>query len=186
MKGIKTSMKDHQIIEVLQSGRPSKGLQRLYKYYPKVKGMICGKGGQPVDADDIFQDALVVLCKKVQDPTFSLTSSLDTYLFGICKFLWNNEGRKRQNQNHTSFEGDWEDQHWKDIEAIAEKERRFKKAEQIIADLSERCKELLMYFYHQAMSMKEIAEKMRFSSEKVAKNQKYKCLERAKDMLREA
>ncbi|MFT4682549.1 MAG: RNA polymerase sigma factor (sigma-70 family) [Flavobacteriales bacterium] len=179
-------MKDQQIIDVLRSESPAKGLQRLYRYYPKVKGLICGKGGQPEDADDIFQDALMILCKKAQEPSFQLTSSLDTFLFSVCKFLWNNEGRKRQKNSHTSFEGDWEDEQWKEMEAVAEKERKFKKAEKIIAELGERCKELLLCFYHQAMSMKEIAVKMRFSSEKVAKNQKYKCLERAKNMLREA
>lgn len=179
-------MKDEQIIELLRSGEQRKGFQKLYKYYPKVKGMICSKGGQPADADDVFQDALVVLCKKVQQPDFKLTSALNTYIFGICKFIWNNEGRRRKKQSHVSFEGDWADEGWKDVETIVEKERMFKKAEQIVASLGERCQELLMYFYHQAMSMKEIAAKMKFSSEKVAKNQKYKCLERAKNTLRQA
>jgi len=34
------------------------------------------------------------------------------------------------------------------------------------------------------MTFKVIAEQMRFKSEKVAKNQKYKCLQKAKDIYR--
>lgn len=61
-------------------------------------------------------------------------------------------------------------------------EKKYQLAEHAFSELGKRCQQLLHLFYHKAMSFKTIAEVMQFSSDKVAKNQKYKCLVKAKDI----
>jgi DNA-directed RNA polymerase specialized sigma24 family protein len=70
------------------------------------------------------------------------------------------------------------------LNEVLEKEGRAKLAEQIILDLGERCRELLLLFYSGSLKLKEIAVKMGYNSENTAKNQKYKCLEQAKEKLK--
>ena len=61
-------------------------------------------------------------------------------------------------------------------------EKQFQLAERAFSELGERCKKLLLLFYHKSMSFKDIAKTMQFSSDKIAKNQKYKCLSKARDI----
>ena len=71
-----------------------------------------------------------------------------------------------------------------ELQKAIEKEEKMKVTENILARLGDRCFELLKLFYHDSLSMKEIAIKMDFKSEKIAKNQKYKCIQRAKLKLK--
>lgn len=64
-------------------------------------------------------------------------------------------------------------------------EERAKLAEKVVAELKDRCRELLLLFYEGGLKLKDIATRMGYSSENVAKNQKYKCLEAARNRLKE-
>lgn len=83
-------MNDQKLIELLQSNKTDKAFANLYKGYPKVEKLILSKGGTKADAQDVFQEALIVLYRKVTSTKFELTSQLSTYLiicsrdFGIC------------------------------------------------------------------------------------------------------
>ena len=65
-----------------------------------------------------------------------------------------------------------------------ETDNKDKRAQEAILSIGKKCQELLQFFYFNNLSMKEIAIKLGFSSEKVAKNQKYRCIEKAKDYLK--
>jgi DNA-directed RNA polymerase specialized sigma subunit len=43
--------------------------------------------------------------------------------------------------------------------------------------LGEKCKQVLTLFYFEELSMRDICEKLAFSSEQVLRNKKYKCLQ---------
>lgn len=178
-------MNDQKILAILQSGKQDRALVRLYRYWPKVETLILSKGGSKEEAQDIFQEALIVFCKKVKQTDFKLTASIDTYLYSVSRLLWKNESRKKGRQVTEGLEGQLPAGEEEDLSNFLEQEERIKKAESVIAGLSERCQEILVLFYHKAMRMAAIAQKMGFSSEKVAKNQKYKCLEHAKHKYRE-
>ncbi len=178
-------MNDQSIIEALRSSKRDKALIKLYRYYPKVEKLILSKGGNKQDAQDIFQEGLLVLCKRVKEQDFKLTSKAQTYLYSICRFLWKNELKKLNRKPKTEMVLELSSDEEESLEAILQKEEKIKIATQILSELGERCWRLLKLFYYQSLRMKEIAQKMGFSSEKIARNQKYKCLERAKRKLKE-
>jgi DNA-directed RNA polymerase specialized sigma24 family protein len=68
---------------------------------------------------------------------------------------------------------------------MSDAEARIRLAEKVLNELGERCRELLLFFYTGGMKLKDIAVKMGYNSENTAKNQKYKCLEAAKNRLKE-
>lgn len=176
-------MKDARIIELIRSGRPEKGLSRLYRSLPKIERLIASKGGSKQDAQDVFQEALIVLCRKVRNEEFELSASLDTYLYSVCRFLWKNQTKKRGIQTVDGGESAFDAEHESSLEEALKKESKFQVLEQVLSDLGERCLQLLQLFYFRGLSMKGIASKMQFSSENAAKTQKYKCIERAKRMV---
>lgn len=198
-------MKDTQIIELLKSSNYTKAGEKLYGYFPVVQKLVLKNSGSKQDAEDIYQEALIILVRKVQTPGFVLTSSLNTYVYGICRFLW----KDRLKQRNRTFTADTQ----QNIENIPEneftewqeEESEIQLAEQAVRLLGEKCRQLLQLFYFKKMSLKEIARKMKFS-DKVAstgsatgastlrqaqgsatyatiKNQKYRCLEKAKQNL---
>jgi RNA polymerase sigma factor (sigma-70 family) len=178
-------MTDHDIIQLIQQQKHSKAFSRLYRYFNPVQKLILARGGSKDDALDVYQDALVILCKRVCEPGFKLTASLDTYLYSVSRFLWNDE-LKRRGKMHEQEITERTDLPEEEIQEWTKDEEKIGMAQSILEKLGKRCLQLLQLFYTEDKSMKEIARKMEFTSENVAKNQKYKCLERAKNMLRES
>lgn len=177
-------MNDDQIIELIKDNNSQKAFIVLYKHFPMIRKMIMTKGGSKDDAQDIFQEALIVFYNKAKDENFKLTSQLSTYLYSVSNYLWKDELRKREKAMTYKVEqqmGDKED----DLFIELEKEEEIKLAERIINELGDRCRELLILFYSGTMKLKEIGVKMGYNSENTVKTQKYKCLEMAKSKLRE-
>ncbi len=175
-------MTDQEIILKIREGKEHRALVKLYNYQSRVITLVLKFGGTKDDAKDVFQEALLILCKKVKDTSFQLTAKLDTFLYGICLNVWREELKQKGKSNFeipTEYliadETDWE--------ALFEKESKLKKVEEMLYQLGNPCLELLKLFYYQSMRVKEIAKKMGYKSENSVKVQKYKCIERAKKMM---
>ena len=64
-------------------------VERLYdQCLPGIIRYIKMNKGSEEDAKDIFQDAVVVLYKKLKDMDIILTTSLQSYLLAISRNLW--------------------------------------------------------------------------------------------------
>ena len=70
----------------------------IYKtYFPQVRHYILANTGNKFDAEDVFQDALVLIYLKIKRDSFILNSSFGTYLNGVVRFIWIKElERKRR------------------------------------------------------------------------------------------
>jgi len=176
-------MPDQQLIDLIRTGHSNKALNTLYRNFPMIRKMIRSNGGNAADAEDIFQEALIILVRNIQQPDFTLTSKLSTYLYGICRLLWKDELRRRDRPiPQALIRGAEEEQ---TIMIDEEKEQQARLAEKALNELGERCRELLLLFYHGGLKLKDIAARMGYSAENTAKNQKYKCLEAAKVKLKQ-
>ncbi|WP_066221913.1 RNA polymerase sigma factor [Formosa haliotis] len=172
-------MNDKHILELFKTGQREKAFSKLYGLYPKIEALILSKGGQKQDASDVFQEALIILNRNLEKSDFKLTSSFYTYLYSVSRFIWKDTQKKLtkntlQNFNTAELE----------LAHSVLEEQKYQCAERAFLELGERCQQLLQLFYNKAMSFKEIAHVMQFKSEKIAKNQKYKCLTKAKDIYR--
>ena len=177
-------MSDEEVIGLLKNAKQEKGFTVLYGNLSAVKKLVLANSGKKEDAEDIFQESLIILFRKVTEPEFKLSSSLKTYHIGICKFLWKTELRKRKKLPKAELEtNDLISEN--EMEQVLEKEKQFKLAEDALALLGSKCIELLKKFYYELKDMKQIAKLLGFNSEKTAKQQKYKCMERARTRLEE-
>ena len=167
-------MTDKDIIEQLQLNKYTVALKGLYNVFPLVKKHIKANNGTAIDAEDIFQDALVILCKKVQAENFILTAPLKNYLFAIAKNCWLQELRLRKKLPAGEATAEI-------IQTETDEEPGFILAKAAFDLLGEKCRQLLILFYFKKESFKKIATQLSFSDEKTAKNQKYRCLQKAKE-----
>ena len=172
-------MSDQKILELFKNGQRSKAFKELYKLYPRIEKLILSKGGTKADASDVFQDALIILNRNLEKSNFIITSSFYTYLYSVSRFVWKDTQKQFSKQELHDLSID----EVSIFHSVLE-EQKYQFAESAFRELGVRCQQLLQRFYLKKMSFKDIAEVMQFKSEKIAKNQKYKCLQKAKDIFR--
>lgn len=171
-------MNDEALTELVNDHKYKLVAKNLYRYFPAVLKFVRGAGGSRQEAEDVFQDGLLIFFRKVEQGNFEGRSSAQTYLYGICKHLWLDELRRKKRAVNLQ-----------DLEVTdepvysAEEHQLLRRAEQAFQMLGQKCKDLLMLFYFKRESLVSIAKQLGFSSDKVAKNQKYRCLEKAKEHL---
>jgi len=185
-------MDDQSILQLIRTGKNDLALNALYRNYPTIRKMIRARGGTTKDAEDVFQETLIILLRKAADPQFRLTAQLTTYLYSVARFVWNDQLRNRRAPvsdnvsdlaDRPALTSDLAD--YPDLAGTLADECRIRLAEQALGDLKDRCRELLLLFYQAQLSLAAIAAKMGYSSENSAKNQKYKCLESARSRLKQ-
>lgn len=77
-----------EIIQGINEGR-SEVLQFLYgEYFQMIKAFIMNNNGTEVEAEDVFQDTVIIMFEKIKSGKLKLSSSFKTYFYGICKNLW--------------------------------------------------------------------------------------------------
>ena len=174
-------MNSSEILILLRSGQTTPALKELYKAYPAIRQFIKTHGGNEDDAKDCFQDALMILYRNALKPEFELTASVNTYLYSVCRFLWKDQLKKKNRESDTELK----DIPMEDISTALQQEEEAKFLQQVLSKLGQKCSEILQLFYYEKKNMEEIAQELGYTSVDSAKTQKYKCLERAKQMASE-
>lgn len=178
---------DTELLTGLAAG-DREAVAAIYKLYHSVlTKWILSRGGLGADAEDVFQEALVVLFEKAKSTEFCLTCKLSTYLFAVSKRLWFKK-TERENQHfslHTDGEEDTdiEAAYDDDLQLHLEKEEQFSRLGKALNQLGEPCSALLKAFYEEKRNMQEIAEAFHYTNAENAKTQKYKCLTRLRKIF---
>lgn len=159
-----------------------KEVNALYKHFREVKGLLRTLGCDSVTAEDIFQEALIIYLRRKEDPNFTFDLEPIHYIKTTCKFLWYGAARKEQKQATFSLESDVEEIH----DPWMEKELQYKQLESALERIGAQCKELLHLFYGLGWNMVDIAKKIGLRNDKVAKAQKYRCIQKAKELVQDA
>jgi RNA polymerase sigma factor (sigma-70 family) len=182
---IKLFLTDTELLEGLAQGK-REAVTAIYKQYQNVLvKWIVTRGGAEADAEDIFQEALVVVYEKAKQPEFCLTCKLGTYLFAISKKLWY---KKIESKNILSTLDDEDEErnastYDNDLHVFHEQEAKFTQLDKALQRLGEPCSSLLKAFYEEQKNMQEIAEAFKYTNAENAKTQKYKCLARLRKIF---
>jgi len=146
-----------------------------------VKAYICSHSGNEDDALDIFQDAMVALCKQIKTGKFDTRYEIAGFLFSVSRNLWINK-IKKNNRNVLMPEiiEKAEEYDYSDDIITVEKERVLK---ELISKLGEKCFQLLQFSIYKDYSGAEICDIMGFTSIDAVKTQKYKCKQKLLNLL---
>jgi RNA polymerase sigma factor (sigma-70 family) len=170
----------HEILAIPATEDREKLFTGLYKQvFPVVAKYICKRGGTFEDAKDIFQDAAVICYeKRMLDPD-GIKKDDKVYLMGVAKHLW---AKKIKEGTHLSL--DLSDAGLLLADAT-EQPASSAKILKFLEAAGKKCMELLHAFYYEKLPMKEVAEAFGFAGERSATVQKYKCLEKVRNTIRE-
>ena len=182
---------EQQLLAALAQGEREATEQIYRQNYRIINGWLLKNGGSATDADDLFQEAMVVLFSKSQSEEFRLTCSVGTYLFAISKHLWYKKLQRKSrdpialldNTGNDDEENDSGIAYEEDIDAHEEREAHYNQLDEALEQIGEPCRSILKAYYHQDKSMQEIAEDFGYTNTDNAKTQKYKCLTRLKKIF---
>lgn len=168
-------LKDQDYLKGLKQG-DSAVLRKLYdRFLPPVVRLVENNSGSRDDALDVFQEAVMVLYRKVRQDDFELTSALSTYIYAICRNHW----MKRLNKKSFSEVSIQDDGVYKSEENFVlemEAQEKYRLFKSKLAKLGEDCRNILELFF-KGTSMEKIALQMGLSSVGYAKKRKFQCKE---------
>ncbi|WP_244954715.1 RNA polymerase sigma factor [Winogradskyella helgolandensis] len=144
-------MSDEKIMLLFKNGQRDKAFKELYKLYPRIEKLILSKGGTKTDANDVFQEALIILNRNLEKLDFKLTSSFYTYLYSVSRFVWKDTQKQFSKQELHNLQGE----EVSILDAVLE-EQKYQSAERAFRELGERCQRLLQRFYLKKMSFKPL------------------------------
>ncbi|MEO0733374.1 MAG: sigma-70 family RNA polymerase sigma factor [Bacteroidota bacterium] len=170
---------DQETVAAIQAGGAAReeALRQVYLAHRSTIGrMVRRAGGTEADAADVMQEALLALLDNIRSGAFRGESKVGTYLYSIARFHWLNQRKKQQRRQQRETEN-----------APPEPPRQDHRAEmnQLFAHLGEDCRQVLLDSIYYGTKMRRIAEKMGYENEQVARNKKYSCLKKLKQMIRQ-
>lgn len=164
---------------------PQQRLISLYQdAFPLVARHISRMGGSFEEAKDLFQDALIIYYEKVERTEVVLKYSEKSYLFGIARHLWNKHYKESSYQVPLDQFGAGFDEGL-ELSDPGYEEISAPRLMRLLQTAGQKCMELLSAFYYERMDMKEIASRFGFSGSRSATVQKFKCLEKVKETVKE-
>lgn len=181
MASKRSGIHNPEYLEAIRNNDPHK-LDRLYgEFFPGIAGYVLRNSGSEPEAHDVFQEALIIIYRKSQDPEFGIHTSFKAYLFTVSKQLWMNELRKKGRQKVTLEDAPTLTDSEDITETLAdrEKDKLYRKK---FAELKEDCQKLLRLFFDRT-KMEEIARVMGYGSVSYAKKRKFQCKERLMGLI---
>jgi DNA-directed RNA polymerase specialized sigma24 family protein len=177
-----TFMVAEKIVDTRASLSREKLFEALYEQaFPPVARFVSKMGGTFQDAKDIFHDALVVYYEKTasnESPT--VTNSPQAYILGIAKHLWIR--KFKSDRGKVMLDGFAEAI---EIPADFYPTPDDNRLLNILERTGQRCLDMLRAFYYDKLPMQALAAKLGFSSVRSATVQKYKCLEKVRDTIKQ-
>ena len=176
---------DETLLAAVQGGGQEReaALRHLYLLpglREAVFRFVLENGGNRSDAQDVFQEALVLFDRNLREGRFEGKSTLKTYFVAIAKWHW--VGLRRQQGRYVEWEPTQYDGAAESPEAETLRAEHRELLAEAMGHIGERCRELLR-LYQLDYAMEEIARKMGYSGADSAKKEAYRCRTKLREHL---
>lgn len=139
--------------------------------------------GTEADAEEILQEAVVILWEKVRSGSFEARSKLSTFVMGVIKNLWSRRLARRRRESPMSEEIDPPSTEESPLEGLI-REEQMETMRKAMSRITELCRTILLMFYWEEKSMEEIASSLGLANAETAKSKKYQCRKSLETHLR--
>lgn len=163
-------------------------LHELYRsYFNSVRNFVILNSGTMADAEDTFQEAIVILYRKAKEEGFKLTSDVGTFIYAIAKHIWYKSLEKSKKVNYEKLQDVEETSSIldSDVDNLILKNERLKLYREYFEKLADDCKKVLRMFINK-VSVREITSIMGYGSEQYTKNKHSKCKKLLISKIRES
>ena len=169
---------DEEIIVGLRK-RDNRVLQYIYKNsFNAVKQLVVHNAGSDSDAEDIFQEALIIIFKKLRDDDdFQLTASFTTYIYSIARLIWLKYLKQIRKIEIDPLNRDMEERiEFEEPLPVEDKDLRMAIYQRTLSQIPEDCQKILRLTAEDVTS-REIARRLGFRSEGYVRKRRHFCKE---------
>jgi RNA polymerase sigma factor (sigma-70 family) len=169
---------DEEILTGLRK-RDNRVLQFIYKNsFTPVRQLILHNAGSESDAEDVFQEALIIIFKKLRDESdFKLDAAFSTYIYSICRLLWLKHLRMIKKIEIDPLNRDLEERiEFEEPLPVEDKDLRMAIYQRTLLKIPEDCQKILQ-LTAQDLSSLEIAQQLGFRSEGYVRKRRHFCKE---------
>ncbi|NQU66321.1 MAG: sigma-70 family RNA polymerase sigma factor [Candidatus Marinimicrobia bacterium] len=174
---------DREIIRRIKANDREVLGELFIQYKRMVNNYIQSNGGSREDAEDMLQEAIVVVWQKACSEHFELSSKISTFLFAVVKNKWRAALRKRENIDHNLVDEDFTN-----FPSPSDGEQSRKDRIEIIMkslkEMDPQCKHLLLLYYFEGRNMEEISTLLKFANVNVVKSKKYQCKKKLETIVK--
>lgn len=168
---------DEQLIQAINgtSEERNDAMRYIFKnleWRSMVVQYVQHKGGNEPDGEDVFQEAIILFDRNLRQGKFKGGSSLKTYFYGIVKWYWLGQIRKKRTLEELASLG--EPGQDEGVEARVINTEKAEYLQKALDQIGKRCKTILN-LYGRRYSMDEIAAELGLAHGKVAKKAAYRC-----------
>lgn len=177
---------DSELVANLRTGQiMDETIKAIYRsYFESLSWYVMNNSGSRQDAEDVFQEVIVAFIDLVQKDKFRGDSTVKTFLFSLNRFIWLNELKKRGRAlaREEKYERGQDKVELDTSHYLAGQEGKAEVV-RLVGELGESCRKILLLFYYENLSMREILEATDYKNEQVVRNKKYKCLKQLEQMV---
>jgi RNA polymerase sigma factor (sigma-70 family) len=178
---------DNELIALIQDkDHLNVAIRSIYNQFAEpVNAFIMSKGGGLHDAEDIFQETVIAFIGIVNKGKYRKEATIKTFLISIAKNIWYNALTKktRSTAREQLYDQGMEKESQDISHEIAAREVK-KELSGLMDQLGESCKKILIMFYYENLSTREMLEKLPYENEQVVRNKKYKCLQQLSEIIK--
>jgi len=182
----KKDFTDQSLVHALRSeANPDDAIRYLYRtQFRLTSAYIKQNSGTEEDAEDIFQELVLVFIDILKKDKFRGESSVSTFLYALTRNIWLNElnRRGRSKIRDEIFEKGKDKTDLDVSHLIADRETKMQLMK-VVEKLGETCKKILLAFYFENLAIREILQNLNYENEQVVRNKKYKCLKKLQEMM---
>jgi RNA polymerase sigma factor (sigma-70 family) len=176
---------DQKIVERIRNGDEKALVQLYHNNIAMVRKYVTDNSGHEDDAQDMLQDALIVLWENVTRGEFDLTSKISTYIYSVVRNKWLREINKRRVGKTSSLDNyEVAEERIDALRNIIQKEE-YKVILKCMDAMGNTCRRVLIMFYLEEKGMEEIARTLKFNNTDVAKAKKWQCKKELEKRVRQ-
>ena len=184
-----TKTKEQQYIKALQNN-DNQGIRRIYKDFSGgILHWIKKNSGTAQDAEDIFNEAIIVIFEKVKQEGFELKYPFEKWLFGICRNKWIDRLKKNKQEqeviNDLKTGLKIEEDLQSEFELLEQEHHRQQKLDTAFEQLSDLCKQLLLLIKAGTLPA-DIAKKLNMNATNTVYRRKNACIDRWQNLFKSA
>ena len=171
-------LSDEQILTGLRQ-RDNQVLQYIYsECFQPVSRLIENNSGNEDDAEDVFQEALIVVFKQLrEDSNFQLTSTFTTYIYSVSRLIWLKRLRTIRKMDVVELKQDIDESiEFEEPRPVNDKDLRYAIYQRNLKEIPEDCQKILT-LTAKDITAKEIAGKLGFRSENYVRKRRHFCKE---------
>ncbi len=177
---------ESKLLDAMRNGDENALVELFNKNRRPVASLVLRSHGTEDDVEDVLQEALVVLWERVKHGSFEYQAKLGTFIYATAKNIWFRRLARRRKEITADGETfEMADPSSTPVEELEENEQ-VTAVRESMEKIGNPCRELLLLYYWEELSMEEIALKLGFANADTVKSKKYQCKKALEKLVKKA